>query len=229
MEYLYKFYASKSHSFESLYQKYFYLNSPDKFNDPFDCSSHQEETMQKKYPVRKEIYDNLGVACFSNNYKNPSMWDRYTNDYSGFCVKFKNHKLIDRSLIEIGCNVFYTKQHTSSQWFYEKIFDEINLQPIPESSKNDIKFALTIVHKYCQKSIEWQNEDEYRIVSMRCLENNRRLSFNPKCIEEVYLGYKMSEMHKEKIIEVLAQHSPNCKVFSVRPSNHQRELILLKL
>lgn len=225
-EYLYKFYASNEFSFESLCDGYFYLNSPDKFNDPFDCSVHQEETMQKKYPMRKNIYENLGVSCFTNNFKNPSMWDRYTSDYSGFCAKFKKDQLVDRSQIEIGTNVFYTNQHYNSLWFYTKFFEQIDNEPLSESAKNDIKFVVTIVHKYGQKSIEWQNEDEYRIISLRCLENERQLKFKYENLEELYLGYKMTELNKEIIFEIVRKYCPNCNVFTVKPSNHKRELIL---
>lgn len=228
-DYLYKYYGSNDYSFDSLNKNYFYLNSPDKFNDPFDCAFHQEEIMQAKYPVRRDIYNNLGVTCFSNNYKDPSMWNRYTNDYCGFCLKFKREKLVDRSLIEIGSKVFYTTKHLNSEWFYSTIFKKIDTQPITESAKNDIKFALSIVHKYCQKSIEWKSENEYRIVSLRCIENNRQLQFNPECLEEIYLGYKMSEVNRDIIVKLVHRHYPKCKIFSVKPSNHRRELVFLDL
>lgn len=224
-ECLFKFYTISDHSFDALENNYFYLTSPDKFNDPFDCLVHQEEEMQKKYPMRKEIYENLGATCFSNNLKNPSMWNRYTNDYSGFCIKFKKIKLVDRSLIEIGTNVFYTKKHLNPLWFYQNVFKEIDAQPIQNSSKSDMKFILTVVHKYCQKSYEWQNEEEYRFVSLRCLENSRKLNFNPQCVEEIYIGYKMSDTDKHRIINLMKKQYPDCKINLARPSSHSRELV----
>lgn len=225
-EKLFKFYFFNTNNIDSLHNSYFYLASPKDFNDPFDCQNHQEELMQKKYPIRKDIFDNLGVSCFTRNSQNPSMWDRYTDKYSGYCIKFKNINLFDRTKIDIRSNVAYTSKYFNIEWYYQEIFKEIDHQKISENSKNDMKFIITIGHKYCQKSTDWKNEEEYRIVSLRCKENLRKIYYDPSQIEELYLGYNMIEENKKIILDVIKAKGINPKIFVVKPSTIHRKLIL---
>ncbi|SCZ01494.1 DUF2971 domain-containing protein [Flavobacterium caeni] len=223
-EELYKFYSFNSNNIDALQNSYFYLTSPREFNDPFDCQNNQEELIQKKYPIRKEIFDNLGVSCFTRNIQNPSMWNRYADDYSGYCIKFKNNHLIDQSEIDIRSNVAYTKEYYSIEYYYQNIFKEIDRQSIDESSKNDMKFIITIGHKYCQKSIEWKNEEEYRIVSLRCKENYRKIKYDKLMIEAIYLGHNMSEESRNHIVDELKSLNIKPMLFIVNPSSIYRKL-----
>ena len=112
------------------------------------------------------------IYSLSKRWDNMSMWAKYSNNHMGYCLEFKNEGLFSRA---------YEVNYPDG----EITIDFTNLDP-------------TNGYFFFNKSNEWSNEEEVRIVLP--LKTQHPIAFNAALLTRVILGYRISEEDKSQIM-----------------------------
>ena len=153
----------------------------------------------------KEFYDyfnsTLVIYCLSISNSNLNMWNKYGDNFKGFCVGFDFHKSL-ASLVEASIGGTYVNyvDTTSESLIYPNIHSKKGLEDYAW-------FFFDLINK---KYNSWSFEKEYRLykVNFDYLNDPALPKFNnvytvPKiCFNEVIFGSKMDEKNIEEIIDV---------------------------
>jgi len=220
-DYLYKFYSKSNYNIHSLLKGYLYFSSPRNFNDPFDCLVNREEYIYKRGAEIIKHREQIGVCCFSLINSNPLMWGHYTDNYTGFCIKFKNESLLKSIDIPIRFHVSYLKKYQPSDKSLKKCLSIIDQTELMNEHKKYIKTYITLLFEYCWKYYDWQYEQEFRAISWSTDNFDRKYSFNNEDIEEIYIGYKMKDAdiaYYDLLIEILNNYYRKTKIYIVKPN-----------
>ena len=214
---LYKYYPLTEHSLDALEKGYFYLNNPKDFNDPFDCNynlitENQRDLKDWEYvPLLNDVV-NKGISCFSGDGMNPLMWAHYTNSYNGFVIK-------------INPNFeFSTSPHFISAKLLNVIYSNYP-NSVPQSAPFANQYQLII------KLIDWQYENEWRLIVDKNHPDFNKLYYDTDSIEEISFGYKMSHIRNEennilrqRLDKLVQEKFPNTPLFNVGPDQKKFEL-----
>ncbi|MCZ8198688.1 MAG: DUF2971 domain-containing protein [Flavobacterium sp.] len=230
---IYKYRNWKEDFHKDLLKKnHFFMASPSSLNDPFDCriyenhmkflktTENKEEYIKKAlennldylkannltvengreilserlndtlhYQVRSEVIRNdiddksVGIGCFSENWNSILMWSHYADNHKGYCVGFDEKRL--------RYSQFFGKVKR-----VEYSIDYPELNPL---NKRKNSYEL----KYFYKSLDWEYEEEIRVMNIYNTEKpNRIIELENKHIKEVILGLKTSENDKKEIISI---------------------------
>lgn len=191
------------------------FTNPSKFNDPFDCDisrlnfdlSTANEAINKEIEYLKrrfssnpgltpELFERgykesqinkikrASVCCFSFTPNNLLMWSHYANKHYGVCLIFDN--LVENKFTDIPDSRLTTVP--------------VNYKPFDEINYFENKFE-GIRNLFGKKSIEWEYENEYRIV---ILEPEGIVKFKPEFLTGIIFGLKVSDEEIDNFIS-------NCK------------------
>ncbi|WP_272151837.1 DUF2971 domain-containing protein [Tenacibaculum aiptasiae] len=217
-DYLYKFYSSTEYNFEALEEGYLYFTSPKYFNDPFDCMTNREEYIVKGGDKIKKHREEIGVCCFSIKNDNPLMWGHYTDNYRGFCLKFKRANILKNEFVTLNNFTSYINEYEPLNKNLRVVKDELyKSNRLNTRDKETIDKILTVSFEYFVKYIDWSYEHEYRAVSFNTSSFERKLRFSKCDLEEIYIGHKMNKDSYERLIKILKENYPNIKVFNIKP------------
>lgn len=217
---IYKFYGDTNYNLNSLLKNYIYFSSPRSFNDPFDCLVNREEILIKNFSSIKSHRDELGICCFSLINDNPLMWGHYTNNYNGYCLKFKNNNFLNDEYITLQTHISYLKNYIPGNQSLKRALEKLNKEDLSTEDKSMIRKVMCSTFEYNWKFDDWKYEQEYRTISWCTKTFNRKMEFDKKCLEEIYIGHKMkSQNHQyyELLIDIVKTHYPNTKIFEVKP------------
>lgn len=144
------------------------------------------------YQVRSEVIGKqiddkrIGIACFSEKWDSILMWTHYADNHKGYCIGFDEKRLRYSQLFEKMMRVQYSKEYPE-------------LDPL---NKNKNTYDL----KYFYKSLEWDYEEEIRLMNLffdnETPEPNRIVTLENKYIKEVVLGLNISEKDKREITNI---------------------------
>lgn len=169
---------------------------------------------------RNKINDNVGIFSLSKNCRNTLMWSHYTISHNGFCVGFDpNHSFFnipkddeDFLIREVGYSTDRAKYRM-----------DINL------SKNGVESFFT-------KSIDWQYEEEVRVVAML----NRAFKIKPgnkfpinlfkvphSSVSEIILGANISTELKLIIIKFCSERNIPCYQSQISNVKYDMEKTLI--
>lgn len=186
--------------------------------------------LQNIHDYITDVFPNLlqeqQLCCFSSNNSSQLMWAHYADSHRGFCLEYHLPEIKDihdfEDLMEwekktwtFILPVAYLKERIP-------VTDQICmlLQEIP-----DIERQLPFYkYGYLAKSWEWQYENEWRfiypftvkeyhphhVLSERMVDDNN-MKFFP--ISAVYLGCKMENNEKERVIKAVNQHNNEIKIY----------------
>ena len=140
-----------------------------------------------------------GIYSMCKRWDNMSMWAKYANNYTGYCLEFKNS-----GLFSAAYEVYYSDEEITQDFTN---LDELNC------------------YFFFYKKSEWSNEEEVRIVTPSHIQNP--ISFDPTLLSQVILGYKISTKDKSQIIQWTKKRSIPLPVAQSRYNefNHVLELI----
>ena len=150
--------------------------------------------------------EKFGVICFSKNCMNTLLWSHYGGSHKGMAIGFKTSKLGLQVADGLLRGVDYNK-------FYHKI------SPIDYDSQD------TLIKKLYSKSIDWEYENEVRIVKIYTDdsdEESRYLTVPLESIEEVVLGMYITQEHQDKIIKFCSENG--IKVYKIEKQHLSFEL-----
>lgn len=220
-KFLYKFYGKSNNNLHSLLKGYLYFSNPKFFNDPFDSLVNRERYIRKGGDRITKHRENMGICSFSLINNNPLMWGHYTNNYKGFCLKFKNDSLLKNNYIQIRNHVSYLKNYQFSNDNLNKEISDLYKLSIKKEDKEHIQKVLTTSFEYCWKYYDWKYEQEFRGISWVTDKFKRQLKYNKKDVKEIYIGYKMKDIdlvYYDLLIEILKNNYPKIKVYEVKPN-----------
>jgi hypothetical protein len=243
----FKFNPSSHQTLEALKESQLYFSDPDNFNDPLDAKANLiEVSFNSKDDFRKliersrskigdveynntlssdqdvlksqviEMYQGLivervnkmGVCCFSKNLYNNVMWNFYADHHMGFVMEFYP-EIMDNKPFHIT---------------YTNSFPTINALEI-----GTLRTEVILSKIYGFKSIEWQHEQEVRLITDG---KDILKQFNPKYLKNIYLGFKSSDMTIQAIDNILkATKYGNVNLFrmKIRKNSYQLDTDPIKL
>ncbi len=178
-----------------------YKNEPEKFLDFY------------LIPFRSRI-NKFGLCCFSENFDDILMWSHYSDSHKGLVIKFDKNKL-DESIYlnnDLGMTVIDSVS-------YSKDF------PFIKMSRNQDDTAKSVRNIVFTKAINWEYENEIRILSDQVGKHN----FDINCIEEIIFGAKFMEIDKVQIIEILNHNYSDSKIVFSQMRISKRKFALEKI
>jgi hypothetical protein len=220
-DFLYKFYGKTDYNLDSLSKGYLFFSNPRNFNDPFDCLTNREEIILKGGKDIIKHRDNIGVCCFSLTNRSPLMWGHYTNNYNGFCLKFKNDSLFTSRYIPIKTHVSYLKNYQPANQNLRNAISKLKATNINDGAKDNIHKILKMFFEYSWKYYDWKYEKEFRAISWTTNEFKRKFEYNKDDVKSIYIGHKMKETdpaYYDLLIEVLRSQYSNIKIYEVKPN-----------
>ncbi len=130
--------------------------------------------VQKIFDLSVQI---SGIYSLTTNYKNDLMWAHYSNSHLGYCIEyeFENLKDFDIKYQQLPSHL----NHFDKVNYSEKSF---NLNKINVERVDILKFLF-------QKSIKWNYEEEWRIVTFI----SGKFTYNQDCIKSIIFGLKASD------------------------------------
>lgn len=149
----------------------------------------------------------LRICCFTLNNDNILMWSHYAEKHFGVCFGFmvrdENEcywlKLTENTLDEYKEEKMQTENHIPIQ---KVLYRSERPKPLNIYKKEDKLYEEYVIQKYK----DWEYEKEYRIVIAH--ENfpyDMKIDYDLTSLKEVYLGMKMEEETKNKIINKLKE------------------------
>lgn len=170
---------------EEILEKAEFLLRDGSLNDP-----NRRSEIEQSLPNISD--SNFGIVSLSAAKESILMWSHYANCHKGFCLGFNSKKLVEStggSLKRVN---------------YSKTFPKIGL----------FEPALDLFTKLlCTKSIDWQYEQEFRLVIGQC---NKPLKIIQDAFDEIILGCKIPQAHKKELMAVLKNNFPNIDIYQAK-------------
>lgn len=177
----------------------------------------------------------LKIYCLSRNPLDSLMWAHYAASHTGICIGFKTYQLDERA--------FGIKVHencVSSKLLEPDVSNILIPIPVTYTSKVPGKYDFgrgtseALQEAFLNKAIEWQYEQECRIVTTddTLLENPVRIDVNE--IEELIFGLRASPLLVEQVKDIVSKSpykQPGPKLYQCQriPGTYALEKVLLSL
>ncbi|MCY9805892.1 DUF2971 domain-containing protein [Vibrio scophthalmi] len=169
----------------------------------FLCLSQRDQTTDP-------IYENL-------------MWSHYAQGLRGFCLVFNNDGL------QKDINKASKKRMRGIKILYQDQPNKISLSEYLRSdmwtNKNCKKYIQTVTETIATKSSVWKYENEMRIMTLDSQAN--AYNYSPETLEEIVLGEKMPQRHKELVLSIAKSKYPHAKIKIARiiPNTYKIEIV----
>lgn len=173
---LYKFQPFQDFRVESLKNDEFWLSTPDKMNDPFDCLGlhwdydnivrHLSKNPKASEDISKE--DIIGLVkshvnhtrltCFTSDLHNQPMWAHYADQHKGFCVEydFRVLDVKDEMLTSLNPVGYESKKYDITNILKLSIDSALGEEFDPRTY---LMYLLLLI-----KHTNWSYEKEWRIL-----------------------------------------------------------------
>ena len=192
-----------------------FCNSPEKFNDPFDCQieiNHKQvlggvknykEIKNQKFlniimnSLEKDL-KRFNVSSFSKSeekkkksYENELLWAHYGDCHKGVCIEYD----LD-NLKKINYSYDYPK---FSENFYKTIF-LMREEGLNSYNKYNEKLINEVIRVHLlTKSKAWDYEEEWRLIQLEPIKKIEKSQ-----IKSIYFGLKTDENNIKTIIKILS-------------------------
>lgn len=144
----------------------------------------------------------LGILSMAKTWDNHALWTHYGNSHKGFCLGFNTEKFFQSIGGLIG-EVVYS--------------DEPNEVDLFDDSLKGLAKAIM------QKSPDYKFESEIRIAKIGFA--GKPILFPDGSLEEIILGYSMTEGDKSKILEVARMYHRTTRVYQTKFDPTTRKLM----
>ena len=238
-ECLYK-YLDINGALSMILNKELQFTNPIYFNDPFDChpglfdfqvpDGYSRGWMPKSFIQKKAICDSTNerrrvwICSLSKRHDSMLMWSYYAN-HKGVCIGLNKDKHTE----------FLSKGSLGLLFIANQEVDYRNVLEKPNGV-----CGAPFMYQLCTKSSQWQHEQEIRHIILdphpwiphrmiRTTSKNdlipwTEVRFYPKlsaeCFDSIYLGARISEYDKLRILKAIYMSLPGIKVFQMVP-DHQ--------
>lgn len=140
----------------------------------YNIQHHGPEALQRE--MAKLLHQHLahyGVYSLSKRYDNLSLWAKYADGHSGYCLEFANEGKFFKHAVEV-------------------IYGESIPMDVTDPEQRRAYFL------YCKRE-EWSNEEEIRVVVLRG--GRSKVKIDPRWLTRLILGMKITEAHEKSIRE----------------------------
>lgn len=202
-----------------------YFCPSNKLNDKFDGTSRIDLKMalrkgtklNKKFntvnlnnrgikEVLNGLKEDICIASLSEIYNSTSMWDRYADRHTGFCIAYDTGKMSEFKKSLLFKVIYGEKPDITKQ--VENLYNGAGLASI------------------VFKADEWRNEQEWRMFKICKNQGNIKYYFR-KEIKAVYLGMDCKEENKNIIINWAKQE--NKEVYQMISDDSTQQLFAKKI
>ena len=128
----------------------------------------------------------MHILSMSRRWNNMSMWAKYADNHTGYCLEFANAGLFAAAR--------------------EVEYGDIAVVDVTDTGSMDIAF-------FFRKKNDWSNEEEVRILGPTFWPS--LISFDPTLLTRVILGKEMASKHRSQIRRWAFTRSPNVTVVEV--------------
>lgn len=175
--------------------------------------------------IASNYQETIRIGCFTNISDNDTMWDKYANMKTGYCIAYdtKKHKLFESSTLPVlYCDVPYN----SSLTFANSLILECFNRGKKRTSEENLKVFETIYRKilkttyvpvFIKQKSTWNFENEYRMFLLKnrntrdetiTMEQYMDEKFNidlSDAITAIYLGenFENNTRHEEILERIL--------------------------
>ena len=143
---------------------------------------------------------NIGIACFTDSNNNSMMWYHYADRYTGVCMEFMN--IFGEDIDNIR-GVFGAVSYGP--------YSRIDL--IEQLRSNPLGFDP--MYRFFYKSIEWQQESEYRYIIPVC-QGARYFPFSDTTLSSIYCGFRMDEHDLRLLYDLSTRDNNGVRVYRSR-------------
>jgi hypothetical protein len=172
----------------------------DEMNDPMEAKHRVSALLKRhsRYPKiaaqLEEKIRELGVASFSESRLIEPMWAYYADGFRGMCVAYSVNRLNDA--LPFG--------HGLARMGYNEI------PPLLSLTTKDLNERARAV--LCAKTLRWSHEREWRLFAPA---RGPAEYGSVKCVTAVYLGARMDEHTKARLLNVLEQRGIPAHIMDV--------------
>lgn len=181
-----------------------------------------KRSYDRTFRMIKAVHEAEGVFCASKKFNNHLLWAHYADKHRGAVLAFKPDIEKD-SVLSLITEVEYS---SNRPYLYESQEDYFN--------KSIFKDKLTVLNEYSKKitttkSLDWAYEEEVRICIPLLInhfvgEKRKTQKYYDNELVEIYLGCKMSDIDKNRIIELSLNRNSEVKVFQMVQSQFDFKL-----
>ncbi|WP_193217896.1 MULTISPECIES: DUF2971 domain-containing protein [unclassified Imperialibacter] len=198
---VFKFFPLGINSLDAFASNYFWLSSPNSFNDPFDFNTKLIDPISNKV---KNEYSKVGISCFSTKKDDVLMWGHYAKGFDGFAVKIKG---LPRQ-----------KAFGSKEFKLQYCGEVAYVNKVIESKK--IRSEFRTLYLSIIKHKRWSYEKEVRLVYIGPEGKERKWTYDPNIVEAVYIGFKVFEdltPERSLLLNTIIDKYPRLPVYYVEP------------
>ena len=173
---------------------------------PLKDKNHIQQTQRDHFIEFDNIF---GVLSLTANPKNYKMWEKYSNNHTGFCVGFDTSKM-------------FKKLGGGGPVNYYNVLPTIYYNDSTEDEYSKQIFS---------KEIKWDFEEEYRthkVYPQEATIEDRKIKIPKDCYKEIIFGARQSEIDRQSIISICKREYLNVEFFT-QTFNENNEIIINKI
>ncbi len=188
--------------------KEFLKKNPFEQTDPKLRKIH--ENMQVELQHALSVFKTYGIFCATKKHDNLLMWAHYADEHRGVVFGFKPDVARDSFLTLMKPVIYSTERPVfmeESQLFFNN----------KEEFTNEELSARAMHRLLHTKSAEWSYEEELRLAIQDEIQEENKyslLKFCPNELVDVYIGYRMDDKLKVKVISLAKILNPEVRIYS---------------
>lgn len=211
---LYRYRSFNENNLQAVENKEMWMSYPEDFNDPFEfefdlklnkstydicknipglISNLEKMHRDKIEDFRQQTLKQFALCCFMEDNTSELMWSHYAEGHRGFCVEY-----------DFSESKFYNFVHPVC---YRNL-----VYALENSDNQDRYFPVMIT-----KSSVWSYENEWRVIFSG---RDHGLHASPN-IRAIYLGVKVSDKNRQKMIKICKKKSINLYQMRIKPGTYE--------
>lgn len=190
--YVYKFKSFDAHWRDIFENLRLYMATPKEENDPFEgqliplvastAGTSISIAAGKLNGTIENNFNQYRILSLSANIRNKAMWAHYSSSYSGFAIQFKTSDTFSRV----------------ERVIYKPDIEEVASQNIENISRINDVYKEALLYK----SLDWINEQEFRVIEKSLDTEKRFFDFKTEDIKSIILGIYIKENDKKEILQL---------------------------
>lgn len=191
-------------------------------NKIWDVANLKNETEKVFLNIKRE-FETSGVFCASKTFNNSLLWAHYADKHQGAVLEFIPSIEKD-SMLLLTEDVEYSSERP---FLFESHRDFL--------IKSMFKGANDALAEYTKKitktkSLEWSYEEEIRLYQPRLVnifegKKNHCLTYHNEELRSIYLGCKMVNEQKERLIDLAMKRNSMVKIFQMTLDPYQYKIL----
>lgn len=195
-----------------------------------------KKLLSEKFGKNSIYRKRIKATCLAAEYNSELLWGYYTDNYQGFVIEYDFSEIIKNQILEFKDNklkfnyfiapIIYTTERfdMTDILIQELVFNMLNSSLYDFEIKKGLKYfdidKLLDIKIIFNKLDKWKHEKEWRLImNSKNYKKDGKAELIVKCNPtKVYLGMRMKEEDKNKIIEICKKNSIEYETFKQNSS-----------